>query len=147
MKKLFLISLIVFATTAHSRNDGSWWNSLDDTGKTYYLFGYLNGIANTAFLVPAFICGDPNFAGEDIRKCLENAMRTVNAKIASPIAGRPYGQFIAGIGTFYKDYKNLNICFKVALSVVTKEINGMKQEDVRDWVEKVRAIPATDPCD
>jgi hypothetical protein len=35
----------------------------------------------------------------------------------------------------------------VAISIITKEMNGMNQEAVKDWIEKVRAIPVADSCD
>jgi len=58
-----------------------------------------------------------------------------------------YQQFITGVGTFYGDYKNLSICFNVALNIVIKEINGMKQQDVIDWAQRMRSVPTTSSCD
>lgn len=148
MKSFFLAFLVVFSTTANaSKSDGNWWNALNDTAKIHYLIGYLSGSATTAFNLPPIICMDQKLTGRDLASCIDSAHYAAQKAIVAPIVDRPYGQFLAGLKTFYSDYRNFGICFKVAINVVKSELNGMRQEDVKDWVEKVRALPITDSCD
>ena len=90
---------------------------------------------------------DQKRTGDDLLNCTEAAYYAAQKAVVAPISGRPYGQFFNGLDTFYSDYRNVGICFKVAVSIVKYEINGMKQESVKDWVEMVRALPITDSCD
>jgi hypothetical protein len=147
MKNLLLVFMVAFATAAHSKSDGNWWNATSDTARINYLIGYFDGASATAFYLPAIICMDQKRTGNDLEKCTEGAYYAAQKAVVAPIAGRPYGQFVTGLNTFYSDYRNLGICFKVAVNVVKSEMKGMKQESVRDWVEKVRALPVTDSCD
>ena len=148
MKKLLLLLLVAPAFAyAQSRNDGNWWSGLDKTAKTYYLVGFMNGRSNAFAMAPAYICMNQRHIGKALEECISAGVEFISKEQILPISGKPYGQFIEGINTFYRDYRNKSICFNPAIHVVISSMNGMKNDDADNWIQKLRAIPATYSCD
>src|SRR5436190_11936813 len=103
---LFLFMVSSSAVADDTREDGHWWNEMSSLGRSAFVHGYVRGER-----------GGIGFAAanKDEAVCMGKATdswQKINA------AGTTVGQLVTGLDTLYRDFRNQNILFDVALWLV-----------------------------
>ncbi len=133
MKTVTAVVLLLLASTAaaESEFDGQEWNGWSTASKTMYLVGWIDGRAEGTW---------DAIAALDKKLFSKGDAALDDPRLQSLQAGVTVGQLLVGVNEFYKDYKNLNIGVRTAVSVVDEQISG--KEVTEEWLQGLRQIEA-----
>lgn len=140
MKKIFVIIISIFLFSTYgvyffSNDDirtlddyeGYFWNEMSDVQKLYFIEGFVLGCLSAHRI--AFKRGENALAfgfKEEAKFSKEIASAI---KLNLNVANVTYGQLIAGLDEFYKDYTNLKIPIYRLINLVGDRITGEADEN------------------
>jgi hypothetical protein len=112
--------------------DGIWWSQMSPAFKLGWVSGYAKAmdlagslqIATCAAELPMYQKQFPNLDAKDImqRMCLSNTTFDYD--------GITMGQFVEGMDTFFKDYRNRQLEVAWAIQYVRDEIKGKPAQEL-----------------
>lgn len=137
-KKVALALLVVFAlisllpklSSAVGLRNGNWWRSQSPYGKVIFVSGLFDGL-NT--LVDYTI---NKIGKKDYAKTM--SVIGMDSQLSSDIGKDTAGQIVAGLDSFYHDFRNRKIFVVDAFLVIIKEINGDSKAEINKLIVKYR---------
>lgn len=138
MIRISIVLAIILTTgsvQAEQKNDGNWWrDQLNDSLRTGYVFGYLQGLQTAGLVMPSATC---TAMGVSPKMCNDVGWKAYNDAFGNYI--RPTsGQFLEGVNLFYQDYRNRQIAVIGAMHYVSRAIAGASAADLEKLVEAQR---------
>jgi hypothetical protein len=121
--------------------DGSWWNRLDRSFKLGYVSGFAQGHERAAMAHITACMGIWMF-GEPVKTAYTREQWQKLCFPTSDFDGVRMGQFLDGVDSFYRDYRNQKIDISSAMEYVRDEIKGKPQAELDDSLSKLRKVAA-----
>jgi hypothetical protein len=108
-----------------SEQGGSFWQRESQTFKIGYVDGYIDAMGDAQFSTAAFCAFQLKLTLESDagKACTANARAFNFEKIK-------VGQFVDGMDSFYKDFRNVQYPMNAAMRIVRDQINGRPAEDI-----------------
>lgn len=127
--------------------DGYTWGSWADSIKFGWVVGFSSGVDQATLEGKSFLlAGDfiLGLAPEETKIQLkERRLKLINlfAK-ALDLSGITFGQMVAGLDKFYKNYRNKEVLTEEAIWIVKLEVKGAPQEFIEQEIRLLRLLPA-----
>jgi hypothetical protein len=121
----FLLSSPLLARNAAGVADGSDWKQYSQSYKVGWIDGWATAMSN-AQLDLAFLCAlqlHLTMESEEGKACTK-AAQSLNFEMIR------YGQYLDGMDTFYKDFRNTEVPINLAIKLVRDQIRGRPAEDI-----------------
>jgi hypothetical protein len=135
----YFVAALLLATCCFGQQEdilsGSAWQSYSEQFKGGYITGYMAAMEN-AQIDSAMACASVKDA-ESRKACTSNAQGFDFESIT-------VGQFLNGMNTFYKDFRNFQVPLTMAMGLVRDEIRGRPKEDVQKELDSWRQCVAGD---
>jgi hypothetical protein len=128
--KRILVTLLLLPCSLWGRNasgvaDGSDWKQYSQAYKIGWIDGWVTAMSY-AQISTAFLCAfqlHVSSESEEQKACTAEAQQ-FNFEMIK------YGQFLDGMDTLYKDFRNTEIPTNMAIRIVRDQINGRGAEDI-----------------
>src|ERR1700737_2228691 len=129
--KYIPVLLLLFATCAFGQNkdlsdqDGSFWQQQPQAFKIGYVEGYIEAMGNAQIRIALMCALELKLTSESDagKACIANAQ-------ALHFDNIQIGQFIGGMDTFYKDFRNTQYPMRAAMRIVRDQIIGRSAENI-----------------
>ena len=142
---LLLVALSATAGGQESPTQNAyWWGGLSQGDKLMFVWGYVTAMGS-ARLSTQLHCdsdmtkGKANLKEQDYQAAKEICDASNEVK-EQDFGGVRLGQFVDGVNEFYKDYRNKNIDFGLALKYVRDELKGATPEKLKSDLTFLRSI-------
>jgi len=128
--KHILVILLLLPCSLWSRNaarvaNGSDWKQYSQTYKIGWIDGWATAMIN-AQISTSMLCAfqlNVKLESEEGKACVA-AAQSFNFEMIT------FGQFLEGMDTFYKDFRNTEMPINMAIRIVHDQINGRPAEDI-----------------
>ncbi len=108
--------------------DSTLWEKFTDWGKLGYVMGFGHGrlMLSVVFLGTSRACSD------EVQKHVESFYES------NPAPTAQYGQWVAGLDEFYKDWRNKRIPIFAAMRIVGLQLAGRPQAEIDEALRSSR---------
>jgi hypothetical protein len=121
------IPLLITSILASEDRDGNWWRTRRGFDKAVYVTGMIDGVyIGTAILTK-------NILTRGDSKGDSTAVDSLTAGAKRLLVGVKVGQLVDGMDRFYSDFRNRGIMAWAALYIVSMQISGATDEEIRTW--------------
>lgn len=146
MKKvslIFLFSILVIcplnAIREDEPHDAYWWNKYSDSFKLGYVEGITQGYLHCYVIIQTLLELYQDSISLSEYQDIMLRSDTCSKLLYYSVTGMTYGQMIAGIDQFYKDYRNRKITIEDVLYLVRMEIDGKSDAEIDSVTRKFRS--------
>ena len=136
-KLILLVAVLVLAsfsvvTAQQTRRDGNWWTTLPEYTKSEYILGFFDGMeTGHSFSVWGLMDKQKSQSFMDAT----TSYTDYNSKYMSNVT---VGQVVAGLNSFYSDYRNRRIFTNSAVWVILNAISGKPEQEIRQMTDNFR---------
>jgi len=136
---LWFMSVIASTSAVAAGRDGAWWLQLSATEKVFYVVGLTDGVTVGLGTITLNCYAEDDSWKEDTAKCIsEYGAAFSHGFNRIGYNRRDPANIVAGIGTLYSDYRNINIPVSNAMTQVLRGMNG--ESNLEETLEKLRKI-------
>src|SRR5260370_22418175 len=146
MKKiavLLLMSTAAWGPESPTQN-AYWWNGLTTSDKLMFVWGYVTEMGSARLSAQWHCDSDRTKGRADLKeqdfKAAKEACDASDEVKDQDFGSIRLGQFVDGLAEFYKDYRNKNIEFGLALKYVRDELKGAAPEKLKSDLTFLRSI-------
>jgi hypothetical protein len=130
MLKLIVISVLLLSSPLWAKNefgieDGSDWKQFSQSYKIGWIDGFVTAMSAAQVNTAALCTFQLNLRSDskEFSACAEDA-QDFNFEMIK------YGQYLDGVDTFYKDFRNMDYPINLAIKLVRDQIRGRSAEDI-----------------
>jgi hypothetical protein len=130
MSKRLFVGILLLSSSLSARNtagvaDGADWRQFSQDYKVGWIDGFVSA-SDDAQMSTAVLCAfqlNLRMESKELKACTEEA-QSFNYEMIK------YGQFLDGMDTFYKDFRNTEYPITSAMRIVRDQIQGRSQADI-----------------